>query len=569
MRILGLWLLVPFLVAGCAAGSMHAERQGDAAFAGLPAPAIIPHSIEGQTDAAFLSGPADPVDEGGDPLEAPDMPEENLETLELDPETLADNRVLQGADQLPPEDVGLSVPRPGPEFDFPVVENDQVRYYVEYFTGKARRTFEIWLERSARYMPMMQEIFAEEGLPEDLAYLAMVESGFNPKAYSWAHAVGPWQFIASTGKRYGLENDWWYDERRDPEKATRAAARFLSDLYRDFDGDWYLAVASYNAGPGKLRQAIRKYNTRDFWELSRRPYLRKETKNYVPKLLAVLLIAKQPEKYGFTDLQWQEPLVYDTFPLPTGTDLEVIARLCGVDYETIKGLNPELKRWSSPPGVKNFEVRIPAGSVALFAEQYAQLPPAKRANYQRHKVRPGDTLLALAKRYGVRTADIQRLNHISNPRAIQIGSNLIIPLNPEAGNRPLAELKDDYQRSRLTSYTVRSGDSLWKISRKFAVSEKQLRVWNRLGWSNVIRPGQRLVVSGKAGESVRTAQKPSPAEPGRKLVYQVRSGDTLWGIGRQFSVETAQIRAWNNLSESHVLRPGDMLTLIVSGRVSG
>ncbi len=580
MQIYKLWLLIPLFLTGCAADSLRSAQQGEAALAALPASAITPLASDNETEAVFLSDPLGRRDllgvhaaEGssagaGSLLETSDALEQDLAEMELDPETLADNRVLQGPDQDPPAAAGLSVPRSEPVFDFPVVENDKVRYFVEYYTGRARRTFEIWLERSARYMPMMRAIFAEAGLPEDLAYLAMVESGFNPKAYSWAHAVGPWQFIESTGKQYGLNNDWWHDERRDPEKATRAAARFLSDLHREFDGDWYLAVASYNAGPGKLRQAVRKYQTRDFWEISSRPYLRKETKNYIPKLLAVLLIAKNPEKYGFSSLEWQEPLVYDTFSLPTGTDLEVIARLCGVDYETVKNLNPELRRWSSPPGVKDFQIRIPAGSATIFADQYAQLSVGERANYQRHQVRSGDTLLALAKRYGVRTSDIQRLNHISNPRAIQIGTNLIIPLNPEYDGRPLVELKDDYNRSKLANYTVRSGDSLWKIARKFDVSEKQLRVWNRLGWSNVIRPGQRLVVSTKDNRPASTGRQTANAGPERKFVYQVRSGDTLWGIGRQFSVKTGQIRSWNNLSENHILMPGDKLTLMVRGSIS-
>jgi membrane-bound lytic murein transglycosylase D len=582
MHIHKLWLLVPLLLAGCAADSMYSARQGDSAFTASPAPIAIPQSPGSVTNDGLQASPLAQHDllpgeveqvateESGRPAATFDTMATDLESEDLDAETLADNRVLQGEDQIPPESVGQSVARAEPEFDFPVVENDKVRYFVEYYTGRARNTFRIWLERSARYMPMMREIFAEAGLPEDLAYLAMVESGFNPKAYSWAHAVGPWQFIESTGKHYGLVNDWWHDERRDPEKATRAAARFLSDLHEDFDGDWYLAVASYNAGPGKLRQAVRKYKTRDFWEISRRSYLRKETKNYIPKLLAVLLIAKQPEKFGFENLEWQEPLVYDTYSLPSSTDLEVVARLSGVDYDTIKKLNPELKRWSSPPGAKDYQVRIPAGSALVFAEQYAGMPAAKRANYQRHKIKSGDTLLALSKRYGVRTSDIQRLNHIRNPRALQIGTNLIVPLNPDYnGRRPLAELKDDYKRSKRSYYTVRSGDSLWKISRKFGVSEKQLRVWNRLGWSNVIRPGQRMVVSSKATRSVVVSKKVVNKGPERKVVYRVRTGDTLWGIGRQFSVETAQIRAWNNLSENHVLRPGDRLTLMVRGSVSG
>ena len=488
----------------------------------------------------------------------------------LDAETLADNQLLQSADQLPPEEPGQALAHEEPLYDFPVVENDKVRYFIDYYTGRARNTFKIWLERSGRYLPMMREIFADAGLPKDLAYLAMVESGFNDKAYSWAHAVGPWQFIESTGRHYGLKNDWWHDERRDPEKATRAAASFLADLYEAFDGDWYLAVPSYNAGPGKLRQAIKRYKTRDFWEICRGKYLKNETKNYVPKLLAVMIIAKQPEKYGFTDLDYQEPIAYDTVPLPSSTDLEVIARLSGTDYKQIKKLNPELKRWSTPPAAKDYLVRLPAGSQSRFTGEYAQLPKHQRANYVRHKIKSGDTLLALSKRYGVRVQDIKSLNSIRSARFLQIGTNLIVPLNPDSnGSTALSELKDDYKRSRRSSYTVRSGDSLWKISRKFSVTEKQLRVWNRLGWSNTIRPGQRLIVSSKAAPVKKRTVKAVTTKssgPLKEVVYNVRSGDTLWAIGREFAVETHQIRSWNNLAESHVLQPGERLTLHVSSR---
>ncbi|MGK2945975.1 MAG: LysM peptidoglycan-binding domain-containing protein [Desulfuromonadales bacterium] len=492
-----------------------------------------------------------------------------LEDVEpLDAETLADNQLLQGEDQLPPEDPGQVLAHEEPIYDFPVVENDKVRYFVDYFSGQAKNTFRIWLERSGRYLPMMSAIFAEAGLPKDLAYLAMVESGFNDKAYSWAHAVGPWQFIESTGRHYGLQNDWWYDERRDPEKATRAAARFLSDLYSAFDGDWYLAVASYNAGPGKLRQAVKRYNSKDFWELCRGEYLQDETKNYLPKLLAVLMIAKQPDKYGFVDLEYHEPIAYDTVSLPSNTDLEVIARLSASDYQLIKKLNPELKRWSTPPEAKDYLVRLPVGSKDVFWEAYSQLPKRQRANYARHKVKSGDTLLALAKRHGVRVQDIQRLNGIRNARALQIGTDLILPLNPDAnGTNVLAELKDDFKRSQKVSYKVRSGDSLWKISQKFNVTEKQLRVWNRLGWSNVIRPGQYLIVSSKAAPVKTAAVKATSAQKAKSLkqvVYKVRPGDTLWAISREFAVETGQIRSWNNLAENHVLQPGEQLTLHVS-----
>ncbi len=556
-------VLAGFSLAGCSMTNsplLSSASPEEALVAQSPIEVTAPVDLElDATEQVNNELPVDPLFE--------ELVEESLAEQDepLDAETLADNQLLQGEDQSPPEDPGLTLAHQEPVYDFPVVENEKVRYFVDYFTGRARKTFKIWLERSGRYLPMMREIFAEQGLPKDLAYLAMVESGFNDKAYSWAHAVGPWQFIESTGRRYGLNNDWWQDERRDPEKATRAAAHFLSDLYKSFDGDWYLAVPSYNAGPGKLRQAVKRYQTRDFWELSRGTYLQTETKNYLPKLLAVLLIAKQPEKYGFTDLEYQEPIAYETMILPSSTDLDVIARLSGSDYDTIKKLNPELKRWCTPPVADGFEIRLPVGSQPLFAEKYAQLPERQRANYVRHKVKSGDTLLALSKRYGVRVQDIERLNSIRNSRTIQIGANLIVPLNPDSnGKKPLAELKDDYKRSRLSRYTVRSGDSLWKISRKFNVTEKQLRVWNKLGWSNTIRPGQSLIVSSKQSAEKRVATAKQTTGPVTKLVYTVRQGDTLWAIGREFAVETGQIRSWNNLAENHVLQPGESLTLHVS-----
>lgn len=479
---------------------------------------------------------------------------------EVDSETLADTLMLTGIDQVPPDNEGLTTAATSPLYDFPVVENDKVRYFIDYYTGRGRPVFTRWLQRSGRFLPMIQKIFSDYGLPRDLAYLAMVESGFNERAYSWAHAVGPWQFIESTARGYGLTIDWWYDERRDFEKSTHAAARFLADLYQRFDGDWYLAVASYNAGGGKISRAIRMYDSRDFWTLSRGSFLQPETKNYVPKLLAVLIIAKQPEKYGFTGLEYQDPYAFEVVALPAETDLEVVARLSDADYDTIKMLNPELKRWCTPPGVKGYEIRLPAGTRERFVEQYAAMDPAERISYLRHQIRPGDTLLQLARTHQIRVEDIVTMNNIRDPRVLRIGSDLILPLKPGYTARPLQELEDDYIRSRRTYYTVRSGDSLWKIAQKFSVTEKELRVWNQLGWSNLLRPGQKLAVSAKGRQTIPTKESETSL---KKVVYLVKSGDTLWDIGRRYAVPMARIRNWNNLQSDHILRPGDKLTLLL------
>jgi membrane-bound lytic murein transglycosylase D len=452
-----------------------------------------------------------------------------------------------------------------PLYDFPVVINAQVEELLDYYSsGPGRKSFQLWLERSGRYMSLMQQTFAEAGLPQDLVMLALVESGFTSNAHSWANAVGYWQFIESTGRMYGLENDWWRDERRDVEKATRAAAQYLSDLHTLFDGDWYLAVAAYNAGPGKMRGAIRHHGTRDFWQLAQGNYLRSETKGYIPKLMAAIIISKEPERFGFTQLKYADPLAFDTVILSHPTDLEVVAELTGADYSILKELNPELKRWCSPPGEKQYVLRVPPGVAHGFAERYAQIPPQEKNRYRRHELKAGESLGLLAQRYNIRVADIMDLNRIKDPRRLQIGQNLILPLHQEYSSVPMAELEDDYARTQRRSYTVRSGDSLWSIARKNQVTEKQLRIWNRLGWSDLLRPGQKLLVT---APSPRSNESYAPI---RQIVYKVRKGDTLWDIGRQYSVDAEKIREWNNLAKNHIIRPGDELTLkIASVRASG
>ncbi|NOY12623.1 MAG: LysM peptidoglycan-binding domain-containing protein [Deltaproteobacteria bacterium] len=450
--------------------------------------------------------------------------------------------------------------------DFPLSDHPRVDKFYNYYTGSGRKMFSRWLERAGRYTPMIQKIFAEEGVPRDLAYLAMIESGFNVRAYSWAHAAGPWQFIESTARLYGMKNDWWRDERCDIEKATHAAAKHLKYLHGRFNGNWYLAVAAYNAGGGKVRKAIRERGSKDFWQLTEGKVLREETRNYLPKLLATLKIVKDLKTSGFADLDFAEPLDYDVVTVPTSTDLELVARLCDVDYSTIKALNPALKRWSTPPGVRDYQLNVPAGKAEQFRRLYAKLPADQRARYHRHQLRPGDTLGKLAKKYRIQINDIITLNNIKNPRALQVGRDLILPLKENFTRLPVDSLADNYVRSYRRTYRVRTGDSLWKIAKRFSVTEKQLRVWNRLGWSNLLRPGQKLAVSRPGRRATRVATQVGPA---KKVIYRVRPGDTLWGIGRQFDVETEMIRLWNDLSRGHILRPGQKLTLMVTASRQG
>jgi membrane-bound lytic murein transglycosylase D len=402
----------------------------------------------------------------------------------------------------------------GVTFDIPIVVNDRVEYFIEYFQTTHRKPFTRWLQRSGRYIPMMREHLRENGLPEDLVYMALIESGFNPKAYSRRRASGPWQFISRTGQKYGLKVDWWIDERRDPEKSTIAAARHLKDLYDQFSC-WYLAAAGYNAGAGKISRAIKRYQTEDFWELTKHRYLKRETKNYVPKMIAAALIAKEPEKYGFVDITYDEPIRYEAVEIPDATDLRVIARCCEVEYEVIKTLNPELRRWCTPPYYPNYQVKIPEGKTETFLQNFAQLKPSERITFRRHYVRQGDTLSQIALRYGTGVSAIMQMNHIRSPRHLRAGTSIIIPIPAD----------------RVTS-----------LNKKVMTTEKKTTV---------------------------SKQKPKKKDEGpyAEIRYVVKEGDTLWDIALMYDLRVEDIRRWNNI-RGNMIHPEDELVLRISKKRS-
>ncbi|MBZ0221027.1 MAG: transglycosylase SLT domain-containing protein [Candidatus Methylomirabilis sp.] len=315
--------------------------------------------------------------------------------------------------------------------EIPIVVNKNVESFIRYFQTNGRKHFEKWLDRSAEYMHMLQGILRENGLPEDLSYIALIESGLNPTVRSHANAVGMWQFIKGTAVRYGLRVDWWIDERRDPEKATYAAASYLKNLYGMF-GSWYLAAASYNAGEGRVARAIKKQGTEDFWELaSRKKALHRETREYVPKYLAALTIAKDPELYGFSPVVFTEGLRYDKVPVKQATDLRVIASAAGTTVEEIRELNPELLRWFTPPDYPGYQVKIPAGSAEMFMENMKKVPPAKRVSFVRHKIKRGETLGRIAAKYRTEIKPIIHLNENLNPKRLRPGTVIMIPVRAD------------------------------------------------------------------------------------------------------------------------------------------
>lgn len=285
-----------------------------------------------------------------------------------------------------------------------------VERHINTFTTRLRDRFSLWLARSGMYIDLMKEILVQNGLPKELVFLPLIESGFNTNAYSRSRAVGPWQFIASTARKYGLTINWWIDERRDPIKSTEAAARYLKDLY-DMFNSWHLAMAAYNAGEGKVLRALRKTRTDDHWTLlQKKGYLKRETREYVPKFIAASLIALEPEKYGFEDIEFYEPVNFTEVEIESPVDLEVIAKAAETDLEVIRLLNPELKRWCTPPDQPTYRIRIPADKKERFLQNLELIPKEERYSYRIHRVKRGETLTKIAKKYRVPESVLYALN---------------------------------------------------------------------------------------------------------------------------------------------------------------
>jgi peptidoglycan lytic transglycosylase D len=328
-------------------------------------------------------------------------------------------------------------PKKEPIFDIPIVVNDQVEHCIVLFQTTIREKFVTWLARSGRYIPFMRNLLKEQGLPEDLVYMALIESGFDPYAYSRSKAVGPWQFIYRTGKRYGLKVNWWVDERRDPEKSTIAAAKYLKDLHEMF-ACWYLAAAGYNAGEYRIIKAMKRFRTEDFWTLTKHRYLKRETKNYVPLMIAAALVAKDPEKYGFTGIEYQEPLQYEKVKVPELTDLSHIAKACEISLEEIKDLNPELQRGVTPPNEPEYEIKIPSAKKDLFTINFETLQPLEKFQFKTHLVKKGETLKGIARLYRVDLDPLLEINFLNKTSPLSKGMDLLIPISKDEEIKPLA-----------------------------------------------------------------------------------------------------------------------------------
>lgn len=498
-------------------------------------------------------------------------------------------------------------------YDIPVEMQPLVAQYIHFFQGGGRKWFRRWMGRSARYIPLMQPILEAKGLPRDTVYLSMIESGFNTQAKSWARAVGPWQFIAGTAKMFKLRDDFWIDERRDPVKATRAAADYLSQLYTNL-GHWYLAWAGYNTGGGRVRRMIDTYHTTSFWELSEKKGFAKETKHYVPKLIACALVAKHPEAFGFSpdEFDWETPFEFDEVALTDSVDLEVVAQASGASLEQIQEFNPEIKRWCTPPATESepYVLRLPKGRKEAFTENFAKYAPAERLHFKIHKVQKGDTLSKIALQYHSAQEAILRMNHLASAKSLKLNSDLVVPvpsaqavkagktdtaierqvararksglsaMRPEeeipAGSQPEPKtggggkvalagsiaVTTENGKKKVT-YGIGRGDSLWSIARRFDIHVSELKEWNpSLGSARGLKVGAALTIWPGANADLSTtgAAAPAPSTPkaaaGTK--HTVASGDTLFKISQKYGVSMDDLKKWNSLANDK-LQKGQQL----------
>ena len=423
------------------------------------------------------------------------------------------------------------------EGHIPLVTNSQVESYIRYFQGKGRKGFNIWLRRYVQYKELILPILEEYNLPEELIVVSMIESGFDPKAVSKAKAVGLWQFMYSTGKQYGLKRNWYIDERQDPVKSTRAAAKYFVDLYEEFE-DWYLVLAAYNTGPGRLNRALNLHETSDYWQLYSLP---KDTKNYIPYYLSSAIILKNPEKYGFK-IPKVSPLKFDIVTIEKSADLSVIAKSADTKVSTIKKLNPELRQPATPSNGP-YVLNIPLGKKDSFYEKFNKIPDDEKFAVQNveHRVKKGENLISIASKYRVLVADLQTINNISNKDFLSIGQRLKIPVK--------GGLYSNYPEKVV--YKVRSGDTLGHIAEEYNTRASEIRKWNNMGGSSLIRPGQKLTLFVK-GQPVKDTPK--------KNVYIVKSGDSLGKIARKNNTSVNKIKNWNNI-KSDTIYPGQKLTI--------
>jgi membrane-bound lytic murein transglycosylase D len=446
--------------------------------------------------------------------------------------------------------------------DLPLMMTDQVAGYINYFSTRGRPTLEHGLTLSGRYREMIERILKEEGVPQDLIYVAQAESGFHPYAVSRVGARGIWQFMGSRARAYSLHHDLWVDERQDPEKSTRAAAHHLKDLYNQF-GDWYLAMAAYNSGPGRVQSAVKRTGYADFWELYRRNVLPRETRNYVPIIVAVAIMAKNPSQYGLQTIVPDPPMTYDTVKINYPVDLRLVAECIDVPPSELQELNPSLLRMTTPKS--HFDLHLPVGTEQKYQAAIASIPAGMRLWWRYHTVASGETLISLARTYRTPMKTIAMANQLDMSDTIEAGAKLVIPIAPGRHNSGDGQT---YAR-HLTVYRVRKNDTLETVSNNLGIAPATIRRWNRMKGDSLA--GRRVLyvhlpvsptVAAAEHQSTPKSQRTSELaenKSGSSVRHTVKRGETLYSIANNYKTSVKAIKQTN--ANVATLRPGMVLVI--------
>lgn len=452
-------------------------------------------------------------------------------------------------------------------YALPAVDNDAVRRHADWY-GRHPDHLERVLNRARPYLPHVAAELSARGLPAELAFIPVIESAFDPFAYSHGRAAGLWQIVPGTGRRFGLKQNWWYDGRRDVVESTRAALDYFEYLHKFFDGDWLLAVAAYNSGEGTVRRAIRSNQDAgrptDFWSLR----LPAETRSYVPRLLGLAAVLADPEAYSLSLPSVAPTPAFAKVELDGQIDLAVAAELAGIDLADLQALNPGFNRWATDPDGPH-QLLLPPDAAASFLAALAELPPTERIRWHRHQVAAGDTLGGIARRYRTTVRVLQSVNGLSGTN-IRLGSHLMVPTSTRSlDDYPLSaanRLASTQQRERSgrvrAEHTVRNGESLWTISRKHGVGVRELAAWNGMAPGDTLAVGRKLVVW-LHGDAASAASAPARNATLRRVHYTVRQGDSLYRIANNFRVSVDDIKRWNKLDGKRYLQPGQRLILHV------
>jgi membrane-bound lytic murein transglycosylase D len=408
--------------------------------------------------------------------------------------------------------------------DIPIPLNTQVLRYVELFQGRLREWFNAGLQRGSQYLPMIQDVFRAEGVPLDLAYVPLIESAFKPTALSRAKAKGIWQFMRGTAAENGLKHDWYIDERSDPEKATQAAAKYLMTLKEIFEGDWHLALASYNGGPGRVQRALKRTRRDDFWALANGRVLPRETREYVPMILAAIIIARNPVEYGFEEPS-DPPPAFERVTLSTPVDLRRIAEWTGASIDDIQALNPELRRWTTPLRDSDYEIKVPAGTSDEVRTQLSLKDESELVALNWHTVKKGESLASIARKLKVRSADLAEANYLTTRSKVKSGQKLIVPREPTT----LLAARTDRPAPLFATNTLQSGAALVTPA---AVEEEPAK---------------------EEAESTLT-----------RVVYRVKRGDSLSSIAQLFNTSVAALKRWNSKIKGTRIAAGDRLVIFAT-----